>query len=259
MSVASGWVTPLHDLVLGITLGQQRLVADGAGADPGRALVTVAEMDGWFEPAPDATGTFEHWSGDGSVSEMARTGGRVIRASGVISGPDLKSVLEVTDAFAAMSKELFTVDEKSRMLPREADVRVLTFRPRLVMPTRAEYGLTLLADDPLRYSSASVGLVNGSNVLVNRGDRDAWPTLEFVGPHAAVSLTHPGGVYTLSALAAGVARTVDLRNGDVWQGGVRVFGVESGPVPVVPAGGTSWTFAGLGTGSARVRRFEAWS
>lgn len=254
-----GWAAGLPGDDQHVSLGDVRFQTGyETGQYAPKWTIGLAELEGWDDSAPDRTETFDHWSGDGAESGLERDGARVIRVRGSISAPDMGSMTAGKDALKR-AVGVFVVDDRLLGLAREATVR----RPRVlweqVTPLFERFSLTIVADDPLRYSTATASLANGSNVLVNRGDRDAWPVLEFVGPHNAVSIVHAGGTYQLTALTSGTERTVDLRNGNVWEGGVRVFGAESGPAPLVPAGGADLTVSGLGSGTARVRRFEAWS
>ena len=257
--VQAGWVTPDQDVLTRVTVAGLRLVTAHAQTPAGPSATFVSEIDGWYDTPRDLTDTIEHWTGDGVLALLPRLGARTVRIRGHVHARTPRAALEAQDALARVRGGVLVIEERTRGVAREADVRAvsLTFDRRT--PEFLYYDLTVQADDPLRYGSAAVTLTNGAVTLTNRGDATAYPVLDLVGPHGGLSVTHPGGAWTLAALASGQSRTVDLRNGDVWAGNVRVHGLETGPAPIVPAGGASWTVAGLGAGSARARRTEAWT
>lgn len=262
-ATAPGWVEGREDLHIeldGITLHTV-----GTSLAEGGWEFGLHRLEGWWSPAEDRTESTEHPSGDGDVAGPSALGRRGITVSGLLKAsraPGAASLTSALDRLASIRRGLLTVNESMRGIAREADVRVLQIQDTWSAPWLARVTLTLVADDPLRYGSGYKALTNGSQTLINRGNETAWPVLDIVGPHSALSIVHPGGTWTLPALATGVVRTVDFREGAVFDGsGNHVFGVGegSGPLPRVPAGGASWTVSGVGSGSIRARRTEAWS
>lgn len=258
---ALGWGLQLADVVTRITLDDlafatsQRAVRQQASRGP---VIAAADLGGWYQRARDLTPSSASPRGDGVRSGLEQLAARTITIPGWIRGASAADVLEAIDRVSAGGR-LFAVDERERRLKREADVRTVDFAPTRVTPTFHRFVLTLQADDALRFSSATQDLANGANTLVNTGDREAFPVLEIPGPHSAITITHGTTVWSFAANSGSTTRVVDLREGEVWQGNVRVFGLESGGVPSVPAGsGATWTIAGLGAGGARARRIGAW-
>lgn len=225
-----------------------------------RFLLGPAGLTGWRNRAPDDTNDTEHWSGVGRVAGAKSTGGRPLILEGFIQGKATipGSTEEGLDALARLSSTTLTVAENARAMARVADVRVIQHQETRISDSLAKVTLTLTADDPLRYSAESRLLVNGWQLLPNRGDVAAFGRLLLTGPHDAITINHPSGAWTFPALASG-SRLVDFRERQVWNGNVRVFGEGAGTVPRVPAGGGSWTIAGLGAGTAILTRAEAWS
>lgn len=258
--VSSGWAAPEVERVTRVTLAGIDLLASGQYA-PRRqsSTIVLASLTGWYDAPRDLTDETQHWTGDGVVAGLPRLGARTVRLRGYVRAQDEAGALAAVDRLGRARRGVLVVEERSRGLIREADVRQVGRSFDRVTSTFWRYDLTLQADDPLRYGSGTIALSNGAKTLVNRGDATAYPVLDLVGPHSAITVAHAGGSWSFAALASAQSRTVDLRNGDVWNGDVRVFGAESGPAPVVPAGGASWTVSGLGTGTARARRTEAWS
>lgn len=258
--VSSGWAPPAVERVTRVTLAGVDLLASWRYVPARQAsAVVLGSLDGWYDAPRDLTGEVQHWTGDGVVAELSRLGARMIRVRGYVRAQDEAGALAAVDRLGRARRGVLVVEERSRGLVREADVRQVGRSFDRVTSTFWRYDLTLQADDPLRYGSGAIALSNGAKTLVNRGDVTAYPVLDLVGPHSAITVAHLGGSWSFAALVSGQSRTVDLRNGDVWNGDVRVFGAESGPAPVVPAGGASWTVSGLGAGTARVRRTEAWT
>ena len=257
----TGWTSRLAELAPLVQLGTLTLVTRGATPGTGSAsIIGAVDMDGWDDDAADATETVPHWSGDGVVaSSEHRYGARTITIRGFISGHSVADVARAKNRVKREARGLLSVNEHFIGLTREADTRRVGLIFKRVTPLFTTFTLTLLAEDPLRYAGGSRVLAAGANTIPNGGDEDASPVLTATGPLAATTITHDGGAFTLSAVASGVTRIHDLRNGDVWQGGVRVHGTESGPPPVVRAGGASWTVAGLGAGTLGAARTEAWS
>ena len=219
---------------------------------------TLRSLSGWWEPAPESTQTMDHPSGDGLIELTPRLASRTITLEGlIIAGtPKAPLLIDAQNALSRIRTGTISVDERKSGLRREADVRRVDLQFARPNVNVAQYSLTLRASDPLRYSGSQV-LTNGSNALVSRGDVDAFPVIDLRGPHGALTISHPGGSFSFPALSGG-SRSIDCRNGDVWNGNVRVF-AGSGAWPVVRSGGSNWTVSGLGSGSATVRRFEAWS
>jgi len=218
-------------------------------------------VDGWRGPAEDRTVTMEHPSGDGDIALLPRSGPRSIELTGLVSAKE-RPVPVLREALARLTqvrRGTLVVDEGPLGLMREADVRVVGVPHRPLTASLASFSLLLVADDPLRFGSSTMRLTNGVVQVPNRGDATLSPVLDLAGPHGALTIVHPGGTYTFPALAAGQSRTLDWRNGDVWNGNVRVFGVEGGRRPAVLAGGSPWTVSGLGAGTATLRRYEAWT
>lgn len=259
-SLAPGWGWPdpiVQQELVGVRLGGIDFATSDAA--PGDVLYTLSRIRGWWESADDATEVTQHWSGDGDVAFEHRLAARTIEMRGLILARSLRDSLAGRASLAGVRSSVLGVAERSLGFSREASVRRLRVDFETLAPLVIGYTLTLQADDPLRYGSGAIALSNGANTLVNRGDATAYPVLDLVGPHSAITVAHAGGSWSFAALASGQSRTVDLRNGDVWNGDVRAFGAESGPAPVVPASGASWTISGLGTGTARARRTEAWT
>ena len=256
-----GWVQPADDLT--VRLGTLSFATSHATPppSPGSWLLSLHAIGGWEDAADDETPTTPHASGDGLVAGARRLGRRSVILTGLLigtakAGPG--SPAEAADALARQARATLYVAEDLG-LAREADVRLAQKQITRIPGAAhlARFTLTLTADDPLRYGSSTRALTNGANALMNRGDMTAWPLIELTGPHNALTITHPGGTFTFPALASG-SRTIDCRNGAVWNGSTRVTGA-SGGWPKVPAGGGSWTVSGLGAGTATLRRFEAWS
>lgn len=224
--------------------------------------MSLHSISGWWDSVEEMSSYSEHPSGDGFVAGFSRLDRRVVSLTGLIEGTrdfGPGSVQAALDQLRGLRRATLVVDETERGLVREMDCRVSVSHSRSA-PWLASYVVSAVADDPLLYNAGTRPLTSG--VLANRGDVTAWPIVELVGPHSALTITHPGGGWTLPALGSGVQRTVDCRNGRVFDAaGVRVFGVGagSGPWPRVPAGGGEWTVSGLGSGAARLRRWEAWS
>lgn len=218
-------------------------------------------IDGWRGPSGDRTTTLEHPSGDGDIALLGRSGPRSIELTGLVSAKErpMPVLQEALRRLTQVRRGTLVIDEGVLGPTLEADVRVVRTPYLTLTAALASFSLLLVADDPLRFGTGTRPLTNGTNAVPNPGDSGVNPTLDLVGPHGALTITHPGGVYTFAALAAGQRRTLDWRNGDVWSGNTRLFGVEGGRRPIVLPGGSSWTVAGLGSGTATLRRFEAWT
>lgn len=219
---------------------------------------TLRELQGWWEGAPEETDTIRHPGGDGDIPTLRRLGARTVEIAGSIHAGTDGSAIERLGRIQRARSGTLVVAERDGDVSREADVRQTGLTYKKHTPTFIQFSLFLRADDPLRHGSGAMNL-KASTVLPNRGDATAFPVLDITGPHGTLAIAHASGTWTLAALATGQSRTVDLRNGDVWAGQVRAFGAMSGPAPTVPPGGASWTINGLGAGTARARRFEAWS
>src|SRR5699024_6701707 len=155
------------------------------------AFIEPYQLKGWFDSAPDDTSDVDHWTGDGSIHGMLRRKGRTIEIGGVVAAVDGRRLAEAKRTFGAQRVAKLVVSESD--LTVEADVRRITLKWDDINLSHSRFSLTLLADDPLRYGGSRV-LKNGSNVLVNRGDVDAFPVLELAGPSGGeVKITHPGG------------------------------------------------------------------
>lgn len=220
--------------------------------DPSTPYI-VESIQGWHDGAPDATTEIEHWSGDGTVSLWERLGARTVEVSGVIdaSGPDADAALA---ALRRPRRGILAIDGL------ECDVR------RVDMNTTrlgATWGFTLYlrADDPLRYGPTPLGLTSGlAAVLANPGDATSWPRLSIAGPVAALTITHPGGTWSLAAdIPAEQAAEVFMRDGEVWRAGARWHVETTGREVVVPPGGASVTATWTGAGAVTVSHFEAWA
>lgn len=257
-----GWNDTTKDPI-DVRLGGIRLRTDYSVRQDHGWEASLDTISGWWDSVDDMTTVLDHPSGDGFVAGTTRLDRRLITLTGVIEstkdfGPG--SVQAAADTLRRMKRATLVVDETRRGLAREVDCRIRVAIGGGPAPWLASYVVSAVADDPLLYNAGTRPLTSG--VLANRGDMTAWPIVELVGPHSALAITHPGGTWTLPALGSGVQRTVDCRNGRVFDAdGVRVFGVGagSGPWPRVPAGGGEWTVSGLGSGAARLRRWEAWS
>lgn len=226
-----------------------------------RFLLAPAGLTGWRTRAQDATDVSPHWSGAGSVAGSTSIEGRQLIIEGYVQGKLPGSVEEGLDALARLSRTTLTVAEDVRALVRCADVRVTQMQESRLSATLAKVTFNLTADDSLRYSAESRLLTNGNNPLPNRGDTAAFGRLALTGPHGAISITHPGGVWTFPALTTGQSRLVDFREQRTWNGNVRVFGAGagSGPMPRVLPGWPVWIISGMGSGSAVLSRCEAWT
>lgn len=223
------------------------------------AVVSVESLKGWWEGAEDDTSSTPHGTGDGDVTGLPRLAPRDIEIRGLIKGRDLTQVLTAKAAFARSRRGRLIVDEPTLSTRREVDARRVGLEFTDLSPTVCSYRLSLRADDPIRYAGQATLGPNGGIFLQNRGDAVAFPVLELNGPQGTVGIAHPRGLWTLTPTPEGRHRIVDLRNGDVWESGARVFRQEQGAAPVVLPGGSVWVLTGLGTGQAIVRRHEAWT
>jgi len=241
-----------------VSLGGVQLAADHSQPASGGWLLTLRSITGWRSPASDGTEASPHWSGRGNVASSDREEGRQVVIEGLLLADSAQMLNEGLDVLGRLKRAPLVVAEGSRALVRTADVRMTQMQETKLTPTIAQVTLNLAADDPIRYSAESRTLTNGANLLPNRGDATAFGRLTLTAPHGAISITHPGGVWTFPALATG-SRLIDFRELEVWNGNARVFGAAAGPAPRVLPGGSSWTVAGLSTGSAILTRAEAWS
>ncbi|WAC65187.1 hypothetical protein OVA14_07240 [Agrococcus sp. SL85] len=260
MSLVPG-VSPLAaSLAPRITFGSFEFVTAWHERPPAAAVVVANAMTGWDDAPQDDSETFEHPSGDGLESGLDRYGARTITVAGFIDADNVAALQAAKRRLKRERRGVLVVDDRASLLALEADVRRLTLTWQRVTETHERFTLVLLADDPLRYTNATQRLIVGANTLANDGDERAWPLLTFTGPTGAVTITHPGGAWTLTATAAGSTRVVDLRNGDIWQDGVRIFGADSGPAPSIAAETTAtWQVANLGSGRLGARRIGAYS
>lgn len=215
-------------------------------------------FSGWSESTNDGTRTTSHWSGEGQIVGAAEREARQVVLSGVLVADRAALVDEGLDVLARLRRTTLVVAENARALVRMADVRVTQMQRTRISDEAAKVTLNLTADDPLRYSAETRLLANGANLLPNRGDAVAFPRLSLTAPHGAISITHPGGVWTLPALPSG-SRLIDFREGRVWSGNSRLYGAGAGPMARVQPGGSTWTISGLGTGRALLTHGEAWS
>ena len=260
---STGWLDTTRD-DLHVTLDGIHARADHNIPEGVDWIFVRRGFSGWWGKTSDPEVT-DHPSGHGTIPGPPRLGARTIALPGWVRSArdeDSAALMRALDRLGGLTNALLVVAETSRGLTREADVRTAKMSVVQVAPWLAQVALTLVADDPLRYGSGATALPNGATSLVNRGNETAWPLLDIVGPHSALSIAHPGGTWTLPALGSAVVRTVDLREGAVYDGaGAHVFGSGegSGPLPRVPAGGASWMVSGIGSGSIRARRTEAWS
>lgn len=221
----------------------------------------VQRIDGWWMPAPSATAEVGAPSGDGVLPLYPRMGARPITLDGFVAAERRtpSGVLEeALDALARARSGTLVVNELKRGLSREADCRVTDMKVTRLSDRTAKVTLSLQADDPLRYGSGVQALKNGRNVLLNPGDARAWPVLEVKGPTSKLTIVDSAGTFTLPAVPSGQSRTVDGRNGEVWNGNNRVFDA-TGLWPRVLVGGAEWNVSGIGSGSVLVRRFQAWT
>ncbi len=245
-----------------VTLGGIQIRASRAHVPAaGEWALYLVRLDGWRVRGNDNTDTSPAWSGQGQVAGQESREARAITIACDLvgtadDGPG--SPLEGLDAVSRLGRTTLTVSEDGRGLVRTCGVRLVEVQESRIGTQFSQLTLSLVADDPLRYSSQTRALTNGTALLPNRGDTSAFPRLALTGPHGAISITHPGGTWTFPALASG-SRLVDFRELQVWDGNSRVFGEGAGPAPRVLPGGSSWTVAGLGAGSAVLSRAEAWS
>ena len=260
-----GFVDP--GCALTVTLGGL-VFSTGADRPQGSGfLLSLHRIVGWDESADDRTSTWGHWSGDGDSAGRLRWGVREVALEGMVLGTVGYGLGSPSEAHTAIMRKRSSTLRVSEVngLTLEADVRIksLQMTRRRGWPKWADFTLSLVADDPLRYGSGERSLSNGTVSLPNRGDQMAWPVLESSGPHGELSITHPGGTWTVPALDAGLRRTYDFRHGRTYNtSGQRIWGSHtgSGPRPRVEAQGwTDWTISGKGSGSLTLRRFEAWS
>lgn len=225
----------------------------------GEWMLTLAQLAGWWERAQDGSDTSAHWAGVGQTASVPKLEARQIIGEGQVLATTMRgpgSLAAALYALARLSRTTLVVDEDD--VTRITEVRVVQVQHTRLSPTLATVTISLVADDPLRYSAESRPLTNGTILLPNRGDATAFGRLTLTGPHGAISITHPGGTWTFPALASG-SRLIDFRELQVWDGNARVFGEGAGPAPRVLPGGSPWTVAGLGAGSAVLSRAEAWS
>lgn len=241
-----------------IVWGGMQFTPAARGAMPSIGVRTVRRLRGWREPAPSAADTVSHWSVGGQVVMDDRQGARTIEMQGMLRARTAERVQQMQEDMARIAPHSFIVDELDKNLSRLATVRLVDCAFTIVSPLVIDYSVTLVADDPIRYGADTRNLSNGTHTIPNAGDLSASPTLALTGPHSALTITHPGGTYTFTALSSGQSRILDFREGDVWDGSTRVFGAEAGPRPVVRPGGSPWTVSGLGSGSAVLSRYEAW-
>lgn len=225
-------------------------------------FILVRDIVGWWNGAPVKSQPIDHWSGDGQVETDEAFGPRTVEIVGSVVAKS-GYLIAAQDAIRARKRGTLVVDERDLGVAKQADaVRAEPVRFTHLSENLATFSLFLRIVDPLRYGTSTLSLSNGSNAIPNDGDVDASPLLTLTAPQGALTITHPGGVYTFPALASGT-RVLDFRNGDVWNGQTRVFPAETGPKPVVRDGGSSWTVSGLttgpGAGTATLSRFEAWS
>lgn len=232
-----------------------RPLVEGSGA-----RVTVESLRGWWGAAPDRSTVVEHPSGDGVRRLLARRGARQVEIRGLMQARSQGELLDAREMLLRQSVGVLVVDEPTRGVTREADCWLVDLDVTDLSPTVARYTLTLQADDPVRWGSHVQALVNGANPVANRGNLVASGLLRLVGPHGGVSITSGASAWSMSPLPAGASRLVDVRHAQTWDlaTGARVYGESTGAVPLVQVGGSTWTVAGLDTGSATLARHEAW-
>ena len=259
VSDSPGWTEPPG--VLAITIGDL-LIRTGMRLCPdmgSRWVLRSGGLAGWRTTTTDRTATQRRPAAGGLIVGRPDAEARQLVVSAMLLGATAQDVSRSLDRLAVLRRTTLTVAEHDRQLVREADVRITQVQETATTPTITDLTISMVADDPLRYSSAWIPITNGTQLLANAGDQTAWPIVELVGPHSPLTVQHPGGTLQLSALAVGVRRIIDCRTGALFNtAGVRVAGA-SGAWPLVPAGGGSWVISGLGAGSARVKRSEAWS
>ena len=263
-NLAHGWVPRDPDPRLRVTLGEAQSALLSERAVPLRGVTwRVSGIEGWREPAEVATRTVDAPTGDGVLAMARRLGPRgiVISSNILAANGEGWRVSQMIEGLSRVHDGApLVVEEGQAGLTRECDVRVLTVRTTWKHSAWAEVTLSLQADDPLRYGVGEHVLKSGRNVLLNPGDAIAYPVIDLVGPHSALTITHDGGSFAFPALGSGTRRTVDCRSGDVFNAsGGRLFTGFSGPWPRVNVGGAEWQVSGLGSGTAKVRRFEAWT
>lgn len=248
------------DLNVTATLGGVTLTSrHGPVGDYAFRLQTV---EGWEDPAPDATRTMQHPTGDGDVPLQSRLGVRSIELAGYISARESPAPMlaRATQVLRRARRGVLVIDEHDLGQRLEADVRLSKATIRRVTAGFARFSMLLVADDPLRYGTGSIDLAAGANVIPNLGDARAYSQVTFVGPLTTPSITVGGVTWTLNrTLTAGQTRVADMREGVVWAGQARDHGASSGRVPTVAPGGSTWTRGGSGSGKITVRRYEAWT
>ena len=227
----------------------------------GQWYAEVADLTGWWEPARDGTDTTPHWSGQGQITGVPQLEARQLTLEGSLIGSTVEgigSAHQALEQFRRLRRTTLRVAELD--VVREADVRIVQLQASRVGPWEVAVTVSMVADDPLLYSSESRYITgNGLLKLANRGNTWAAGRLALVGPHNPITISHFDGVWSFPVLGAGAARLIDFREQVVWNGNARQFGVGAGPWPRVGPGGATWVIAGLGSGSAILSRTEAWT
>lgn len=230
-----------------------------------REEISLESVEGWWEPARDATATVQHPAGDGDIGFRLRQGGRVITVSGMIetdyTSPDAERLLMLMDQVTAQTRSgTLLVEEHMRGMHREIDVRRQSLQMTPLSHAYAIFTLVLTADDPVRYGSAVRSLARNVAVGVrNPGDlARCYPILEWTG-----AATNPGVDFgTLNwrlgeNTAAGDRVIVNCREGAVFKNGSRIFPNWTGFWPYTAAGMT-FQYTAIGT-SMTMRRAAGWS
>ena len=231
------------------------------------AILWLHSMRGWDDSTDDTAQVYPHFSGHGQIAGTRRLGPRQVLLQGLVKakrGFGHGSLSTVSALVKRHKRTTLHVVEGS--LARELDVRVGWQATRVPgAPHLANFTLSLLADDPLAYTSGSLALPSGSTLLPNCGNELAQPQIEFSGP-GTLLIDHPGGRLSVTTTDSRV-RTIDARRGTIYDPPfsdgrpgnrwIHPVSAVSGAWPYVLPGGSEWTIGG--TSSVTVRRWEAWS
>lgn len=260
VSDSPGWQRPVSDKFVRVLLGSVELHTTRIEPDVGEWLLSMAEWSGWEEPAPLDTEEVAHPSGDGQIPGVQRLGPRPITLSGLVKASSDYGHGSLTEALSGLSRirrATFRVVEREG-LTREADVRVSRLQSTRRGLRVAPYTLSLVADDPLRYSGETVSR-NGQVLLSNRGDEVAWPLIRVLGG-STVTIVSATGTFRVT-IPSSVIHTINCREGIIWNsaGWVVDAATTTGPWPRVPPGGDMWTISGVPAGQVTISRHEAWS
>ena len=227
--------------------------------------VSLATLEGWWEPVNDTTETTRHPVGDGDISFRPRQGGRVITVTGMIqtdpNTPDPGRLLALMDDVNAQTRSgTLLVDEHMRSMSRQVDVRRQSLQMTPLSHAYAIFTLVLTADDPLRYGSESKYLPqNVVTNVQNFGDAPrCYPILEWSGATTKPGVNFGRIEWRLDVQTnANDHMLVDCREGAVFKNGSRIFPDWTGPWPYI-YGNDTFPFTTFGA-PMTIRRKSAWS